>query len=153
MYVPTIQQFPYLAPVGTFPPATVGWLTNFVTVPTGFAEMVVPWQPGTPPGILVPITWAVSDIFFRVENPASSGVSSLQISRSTGTGPFTLANYINLPIDIPAGANEAPGRPWTSATVSLPLVNSGDKLQTVIGLATGASIVTVLVTLVQQPIL
>src|ERR1700678_314388 len=153
MYVPTIQQFPYLAPVGTFPPATIGWLTNYVTSPTGFAEMVVPWQPGTPPGVLVPITWAVTDIFFRVENPASSGNSSVQISRSTGIGPFSLANYVNNPILIPAGLKKAPGRPWTAATINLPLVNSGDKLQSVIGLGTGASVVTLYVTLVQQPIL
>jgi hypothetical protein len=153
MYTPTIQQFPYLAPVGTFPPATVGWLTNYVTVPTGFAEFVVPWQPGTPPGVLIPITWAVTDIFFRLENPSTSGSNFVQITRSITTGPFVVNNDINLPITIPAGANEAAGRPWTTATINMPLVNSGDKLQSVIGLGVGASVVTLMVTLVQQPIL
>lgn len=153
MYTPTIQQFPYLAPVGTFPPATVAWLSSYVTVPAGFSEFVVPWLPGTPLGALVPITWQVSDIFFRVENVGTTN-STVQITRSTSTGPYVAVNYINdTPIVIPSGLNEAPGRPWTSATIDNALVNSGDKLQPVFTLGTGASIITLLVTFVQQPVL
>ena len=147
---PSITQFPYLDALPASPAATCGWLANFVTVPTGFSEFIVPGAPGVPLGSIVPVQWAITDIFFRIENPSSSGNNTLQIARYTGTGAFTVTNFVNdVQIIIPPNVHEAPGRPWTSATINNSVVNTGDKLQTVIGLGIGASVVTVLVTLVQ----
>jgi hypothetical protein len=153
MFNPTIQQFPYLDTLPVSPAATCGWLANFTTVPTGFSEFIVPFQPGNYLGSLVSVTWQISDIFFRIENPSVSGSSTLQLQRYTGTGAFSVSNVINTPIAIPVGLYEAPGRPWTSATITNPLVNSGDKLQPAISLGTGASVVTLFVTLTQFPVL
>jgi hypothetical protein len=147
---PSITQFPYLDALPQNPPATSGWLANFVTVPTGFSEFIVPGQPGTPLGSIVSVSWQITDIFFRVENPSSSGNNTLQISRYTGTGAFVVTNFINdVPILIPPNTHEAPGRPWSSATINNGIVNTGDKLQTVIGTGIGASVFTVFVTLTQ----
>ena len=147
---PTVTYFSNLVPPGVYPPATVRWVYFSTTVPPGAATWVVPWQPGTPPGVLVPISWLVTDIFFRVENVSSSAISTLQIERSTSPGPFVAVNYINdVPITIPIGENEAVGRPYTSATIDNPVVNSGDKLQAEITLGMGASLVSFYVVLVQ----
>jgi hypothetical protein len=150
---PSQQFFPYLTPVGVYPPSTVRWFYSSVTVPAGVSVWTVPWQPGTPPGVLIPIQWLVTDIFFRVENAASSGNTTLVVSRSTSTGVYLPVNNINdAPIVIPAGQYEAPGRPWTTATIDNPLVNSGDKLSPTIAFGFGASVVSFALVLVQSPV-
>lgn len=147
---PTVTYFSNLVPPGVYPPASVRWVYFSTTIPPGVATWVVPWQPGTPPGVLVPISWLVTDIFFRVENASSSAISTLTIQRSTSAGPFVAVNNINdVPITIPIGLNEAVGRPYTPATIDNPLVNSGDKLEAVITLGAGASLVSFYVVLVQ----
>ncbi len=64
---PTVTYFSNLVPPGVYPPASVRWAYFSATVPAGAGLFVVPWQPGTPPGVLVPISWLVTDIFLRVE--------------------------------------------------------------------------------------
>ena len=120
MYTPTIQQFPYLAPVGTFPPSTVRWDYASNTSPAGFASFVVPVQPGTPLGIEVPITWTVTSCFFRLETVGTTN-TTLQFSRYTGTGAYVANNLLNtVPITIPAGSYESVGRPYGLSTFNLP---------------------------------
>lgn len=151
MSVGTIDN-PFLTPPGSYPPATVRWLYNSTNVPVGFGEWVVPWQPGTPLGLLVPIVWQLTDVFFRVENAASVGNTTLSVARYTGTGAFATTNFLNdTPIVIPAGQNECIGRPFTLATINNPKVNSGDKLQLGISLGTGASGVVCALTFTQSP--
>ncbi len=148
---PTVTYFSNLVPPGVFPPASYRWTYGSTTVPAGQSIHTVAWQPGTPPGILVPISWLITDIFFRTETASGSGVSTLQIQRSTSTGPFVSVNNINdVPINIPLGLNECVGRPYTAATIDNPLVNSGDKLKAVITLATGTSLVSFFVVFVQN---
>lgn len=148
---PTVTYFPNLVPPGVYPPASVRWAYFSATVPAGAGLFVVPWQPGTPPGVLVPISWLVTDIFLRVENVSSSAISTVQIQRSTSTGAFVAVNNINdVPVTIPIGLHECVGRPYTSATINNPVVNSGDKLSPVISLGMGASLVTMYVVLVQN---
>lgn len=148
---PTTTYFSNLVPPGVFPPASIRWKYYSVATPPSTDEFVVPWQPGTPSGVLVPCSWLVTDIFFRIENPSGSAQSTLQIARYTGTGGFSISNYVNdVAVVIPATLNECVGRPYTSATIDNPLVNSGDKLQPVISLGTGASLVSFFVVFVQN---
>jgi hypothetical protein len=143
---------PFLAPPGSYPPATVIWDYASTTVPTGFAEFIVPPQPGTPLGIEIPIVWSLSSIFFRTNTPASAGNTTLQIQRSTSSGAFSSANNLNdVPIIIPAGSFESIGRPYTLATFNHPLVTSFDKLRPVFVLGTGVSIVEFSAKFVQVP--
>jgi hypothetical protein len=88
---------------------------------------IVPYDPSEP--TLVSIAWTVVDIVFRVESASSSGVTSVQIDRSIGTGVFTSVGYLNtVPVTIPIGAYEPTVRP---ALLSVTTVNSGDKLRPV----------------------
>jgi hypothetical protein len=142
---------PFSAPPGSYPPATVRWKYFSTTAPAGQDIWVVPFQPGTPLGVLVPTVWQVSDIFFRVENVGSSN-STLQIQRSTGTGGFSSVNNINdTPVVILAGNHEALLRPLVGSVINKPLVNSGDKLTPAIVVGTGAGIISIYVTLTQMP--
>lgn len=110
---------PFLASLGAYPPATVRLKMcsgNSGATPSGGLDpqsiSVVPWQPGTPPGLLIPVQWQVTDIFFRVETPASAGNTTLTIQRSTGTGAFASVNNINdTPVVIAANAHEPATRP------------------------------------------
>ena len=148
---PTTTYFSNLVPPGVFPPASLRWKYFSTYVPAGTDTFVVPWTPGTPPGILVPCSWLVTDIFFRVENASASAQSTLQIARYTGTAGFAEQNFINdVSIVIPATLNECVGRPYTVATIDNPLVNSGDKLQPVITLGLGAALTSFYVVLVQN---
>jgi hypothetical protein len=143
---------PFAAPPGAYPPATQTWIYTSTTVPPGFGEFIVGWQPGTPLGILVPVQWQVSDILFRVENTSSVGNSTVQIARYTGVDGFSTTNFLNdTPIVILPNKHECTGRPFTQATINNPIVNSGDKLQPVFSLGIGASEVTMMVKLVQYP--
>jgi hypothetical protein len=140
---------PFAAPLGSYPPATVRW--KYFSTTAGQDIWVVPWQPGTPLGVLVPIVWQVSDIFFRVENAGSSN-STVQIQRSVGSGGFSSVNNINdTPVVITAGNHESLIRPLVGSIVNKPFVNSGDKLTPAIVMGTGASIVSLYVTFVQYP--
>lgn len=142
---------PFLAPPGSYPPATVRWMYNSTTVPAGLAEWIVPSQPGTPLGIEIPIVWSLTQVFFRVENPGTTN-STLQFARYTGTSGFSTTNFLNdVPIIITPGAHESIGRPYTLATINNPLVNSFDKLQPVFSLGAGASIVIFVATFSQTP--
>jgi hypothetical protein len=139
---------PFLVPLGTYPPATVRWSYFSTTVPTGVGVWVVPWQPGTPPGVVIPISWYVTDIFVRLENAASVGNTTVVVNRYTGTGPFVSSSVINtVPVTIVAGANEPTTRP---PLIANPIVNSGDKLELSISLGTGASLISVYVVLTQK---
>ena len=148
--MPTITYFPNAVPPGVYPPASYNWVYGSSTVPAGQSIHTVKWQPGTPPGILVPIQWLITDIFFRTETASSAGASTLQITRSTSAGPFVAMNNINdVVVTIPINLNQNVGRPYTASTITHPLVNSGDKLQSVITLAAGTSNISFFVTLVQ----
>lgn len=141
---------PFLVPPGTYPPTTVRWTASFSTIPPGAVVWRVPFQPGTPSGLLVPIAWTITDIWFRVETPSAAAQSTLQIQRSTGDGAFASVNLINTtPTIIPANAYEPTLQP---PPISNPQVNSGDKLQPVFVLGAGAYFVSMAVTFVQTPI-
>ena len=142
---------PFAAPPGTYPPASVSWVFNSTTVPAGFGEWIVPPQPGTPLGLVIPIVWTVANLFFRVETPGTTA-STIQFQRYTGTMGFSLTNVLNaVPVIIPAGAYESSGQPYTLATFNAPLVNSFDKIRPVITLGTGASNVSFRLTFTQVP--
>jgi hypothetical protein len=55
------------------------------------------------------------------------------------------------PIIIPAGSYESTGRPYGLATFNLPLVNSFDKLEPIIVLGAGVTVVEFYLTLTQVP--
>jgi hypothetical protein len=143
---------PFLSPPGAYAPTTVGWEYFSSEMTPGAAIFVVPWQPGTPSGILVPVQWKITDIFFRQETASSSAASTLQIQRYTGTSSFSPTNNINdTNIVIPTNANECMGRPFTSATIDNPFVNSGDKLAPSIFAAAGSGGWSFVVTMTQVP--
>jgi hypothetical protein len=142
---------PFLAPPGTYPPSTQYWDYFSSETTPGPAVFTVPWQPGTPLGLLIPVQWSVSDIFFRQEAPGTTN-STLTITRYTGTGAFVTTNNINdVPVIIPAGSFESTGRPYTLATIDNPLVNSGDKLSLILTPGAGSAEWSFVVTLVQTP--
>jgi hypothetical protein len=145
---------PFLVPLGTYPPATTSWDYFCDTVsPDEAVTFAVPYQPGTPLGLLIPVKWSVTDIFFRQETAGSSN-STLQITRSTVPGPFsffTTTNINDVPIIIPSGQNECIGRPFTLATIDNPVVNSGDKLGLALSPGTGSGQWSFYVTLTQTP--
>lgn len=123
-------------------------MSSASTTPTGGIDAqsvsVVPWAPGTPTGVLTPIAWNVTDIFFRVEG-AGAGTTSLTIQRSTSHGLFVVVNNINAtPVQIVAGLYEPTIRP---PAINQPLVNSGDKLAASYSIGPGASNFTTYVTL------
>jgi hypothetical protein len=120
-------------------------------VPAGFASFVVPPQPGTPLGLEIPVIWTVANLFFRTETPGTTN-TTLQFARYTGTGAFAISNLLNaVPIIIPAGAYESTGRPYGLATFNLPLVNSFDKLEPIIVLGAGVTVVEFSLKLTQVP--
>jgi hypothetical protein len=144
---------PFAAPPGSYPPATTRWYYFCDTsTPDVNPSWRVPFQPGTPLGILVPIVWQVSDIFFRQEQAGSSN-STLRIQRYTGNAAFSApTNLINdTPVVILAGAYEQSISPLTGSIVDNPLVNSGDKLSLELIAGTGTAGWSFYVTLVQQP--
>jgi hypothetical protein len=129
----------------------VRWDYASTTIPAGFAIFVVPPQPGTPLGLEVPVVWTVSSCFFRTETVGTTN-TTLNFARYTGTGAFATSNLLNAaPVIIPAGAYESTGRPYTSATFNLPLMNSFDKLEPIIVLGAGVSVVEFYLTLTQVP--
>lgn len=140
---------PFLAPPGTYPPASVRWDYLSNTVPAGTAFFVVPPQPGTPLGLEIPVVWTVANLFFRVETPGTTN-TTIQFARYTGTGAFAVSNLLNAaPVIIPAGSYESVGRPYTLATFNAPLVNSFDKLSPIITLGAGVTVVEFYLTLTQ----
>jgi len=142
---------PFLAPPGTYPPATVRWDYASNTAPAGFASFVVPLQPGTPLGLEIPVVWTVANLFFRIETVGTTN-TTIQFARYTGTGAFATTNLLNAtPIIIPAGSYESVGRPYTLATFNMPLVNSFDKLEPIIVLGAGVTVVEFYLTLTQVP--
>jgi len=106
------------------------WMSSadFTPFGTGYDSVVkvVPYDPSEMP-TLVSITWTVVDIFLRVETPAVSGTTSMQVARSTGTGVFSNVGFLNTsPVSITSGLYEPTVRP---AVISQTTVNSGDKLK------------------------
>ena len=86
--------------------------------------VIIPFDPEEA-GAKIPITWYVTDIIFRIETPASAGLTSLKIQRYVGTGTFTNTGYLNTTsLDIAVGAYEAP-----AASLAVTQVTSGDKLR------------------------
>lgn len=141
---------PFLAEPGAYPPTTVRWSVQFNTIPPGLAVYRVPFQPGTPGGLLVPIQWTITDIWFRVETPSASAQSTLQIQRSIGNGAFSSVGVINSsPTIIPANGYEPTLQP---PPISSPYVNSGDKLKPIFVLGAGAQNVSFCITLTQTPV-
>lgn len=101
--------------------------------------VMVPYDPDDEAS-LTSIVWTVVDIIFRLETTASSGTTSLKIQRSTGTGAFVNAGYLNTTsLDILAAAYE-PAAGQKPAPLAVTTVNSGDKLRPeYTALGTGAS--------------
>lgn len=100
-----------------FTPFGVGYDTIVKIVPYNISELPD----------FVSINWAVEDIFLRLETPAISGDTSVQIAYSTGTGNFSTAGFLNAaPVVVHAGSNEPAVRP---AVISTPTIASGDKLK------------------------
>lgn len=85
---------------------------------------IVPFDPDEPGQIS--IAWTVVDIVFRMETTAASGTTSVKIQRSTGTGIFSNAGYLNTTaVSISSGSYEQSTKP---ASLAVTTVNSGDKL-------------------------
>jgi hypothetical protein len=84
---------------------------------------LVPYDPNQNQAV---IAFSVIDIFLRIETPAVTGTTSVKIQRSTGTGGFINAGYLNTTsVDVGSGAHEPTTRP---AAISVSTINSGDKL-------------------------
>lgn len=136
MAVPTITPFPYLAPLGAFPPASIFpvMCTADFTPVAGFdpgSYIIIPEQPGTYTGgaNFTPATWQITNIWWVCQTASTDVPNTVTIERCiggalTGSGPFTVSNVINAtPVSIAVGQNVQSIQP---AVISAPLVVTGD---------------------------
>ncbi len=136
MAVPTITPFPYLAPLGAYPPASlfpVMCTADFTPVagPDPGSYIIIPEQPGTYTGgeNFTPATWQVTNIWWVCQVPSSSVPNTVTIERCirgalAGSGPFTVSNAINsTPVTIYPGQNVQSIQP---AVIDMPYVVTGD---------------------------
>lgn len=92
---------------------------------------LVPWKPGTPEGVLTPVTWEVTDISVRVEQPGAA-TASLIVEGFTGgglpgAGAWVTSYQVNpTPVTIAAGSYTPTVRP---PVIANPNVASGDMLR------------------------